>query len=279
MALVRMTSPFYDEGPILSGTMMNDLSKIRLPRIIVGVDESGDRNSKENRQSDFFTMTAFMVEEEFEDQARVILGGVKNLWRIQGQVHWVKHLQNKYRGRREILVGMLARLPGVQVIHVIVDKPALGGGARMTHDQHVQYNYITKLLHERIAQAARAWPGGERIAQVYYGLVGGIEPEETNRYLNHCAYHRDSFDIPWGNLFWPSRWSATSSRDILQIADLYSGIIGTAVRDGDASWLEQTRLQIYRKANGWTLGYGLKIYPKLNSLSGTDWIQRLRIVE
>lgn len=175
MAIVRVNKP------VLSGTAENTPAALRRPRVVAYVDESGDRNSGENRQSDYFTMTAVMVESEHEHQLRLVIEGAKAIWNIRGQLHWVKHLRGRRADRRETLCEILSVVPGVQVIHVILNKAMLLPETYLANNQEGSYNYASRLLLERIAHAADKWPGGARIAQVYFGLVGGVDPGEVAR--------------------------------------------------------------------------------------------------
>lgn len=73
-------------GPVLSGTMENTAEARRRKRLNVYIDESGDRNSKDNRQSDYFTMTAVLIEVEHDHQLRMQIEGAQ----VIGGVKWWK---------------------------------------------------------------------------------------------------------------------------------------------------------------------------------------------
>lgn len=246
--------------------------KAGFARVIAFVDESGDRNCGQDRQSDHFSMTAVVVAQEHEDALRAVILGHRALWRVTGQLHWVKHLKPRRHGRRELLVGALARLPGIRVIHVVVDKPALLDEATFRHDQASFYNWVAKLLLERIGEVAATWDGGERLARVYFGLVGGVDSAATDAYLNAAALAAvDPRDAGLrDNIEWPLKFQPTSSRDGLQAADQYSGILATAINHDDDRWFEMVRHQLHQR-HGDVVGGGIKIFPPGSSLFARSW--------
>lgn len=258
---LKLLQPSKLSGPFLNGTKVNTPEALRRRRVIAYIDESGERNSGVNRASDHFTMTAVLVAEEHEHQLQMQIEGAKKVWFIDGALHWVRHLKEKRADRRQILCQMLGAVPGVKVVHVILDKRELIPTTHMATDQRATYNYVAKLLLERIAFAANAWPGGPRVAQVYFGLVGGVHPGYVSQYLNHCACH-ESGAVPWDAVKWPLKFEATSSRAGLQAADMYSGMLWAALRHGDRRWFDLVHHQIYRSANGRIAGFGIKGYPR-----------------
>lgn len=166
---------------------------------------------------------------------------------------------------------MLALVPGVRVVHVVIDKTKLLAGSHMSSNQD---NFAAKLLLERVAYAAEGWPGGPRIAQVYFGLVGGVDPGYVARYLNHCAC-RSEGGVPWGAVKWPLKFEATSKFAGLQAADMYSGMLWAAVKHGDRGWLTCVHHQIYRSAAGKVAGFGIKAFPR-EAESELAWLCRDR---
>lgn len=108
-------------GPHLSGKARTDRSKTGLPRVLAFVDESGDRNCGPRRQSNHFTMTAVLIAAEDVDQLKITVGGLKALWGIAGELHWVQHARVSKTGRRDQIARVLGALPA-KVIHVVMDR-------------------------------------------------------------------------------------------------------------------------------------------------------------
>lgn len=241
------------------------------------IDESGDRNTSENRQSDFFSMSAVLVAEEFENDLRVAMAGIKSHFGASGAFHWKDHCRKRYANRRDLVARTLARVPGVQVIHVVLDKTRLRPESYIRHDQQVGYHWVAKFLMERIAWAADNWADGRRSAIVRFGVVGGVDHDETRQVLEYVeqasrrkgasAIHRS---IPWGSIIRPAEWNDTVRLDGLQAADAYSGILTAAVKDDCAKWLVMTRHQLFRRA-GVIEGYGLKTLPSTGHLAERTW--------
>lgn len=249
--------------PVLAGTMKNSDAASRRRRVNVYVDESGDRNSGSNRGSDFFTITAVMVEMEHDHQLRIVVEGAKAVWRLKEgrQLHWVEHLRARHEDRRRTLAELLAAVPSVCVVHVVLDKTALTPNSYLAREQAGAYNYALRYLLERVAYAADQWVGGARIADVSLGLVGGVDDRETMRYLNHVATHERG-TVPWDALRWPMKFRATSERAGLQAADVYSGMLWAALVHGDRRWFDLVHHQIYRSEAGQIRGFGIKVIPR-----------------
>ena len=180
---------------------------------------------------------------------------------VRGNRRWVKHLKSNQSARRRTLCEMLAVVPGVKVIHVILAKAQLREASHLATSQEVAYNYTAKLLLERVARASEGWVGGARIAQVYFGLVGGVDVRDVEAYLNHCASH-ETGSVPWDAVKWPLKFAATSRLSGLQAADMYSGMLWVALNHGDRQWLDLVHHQIHRSPGGKVLGYGIKDHPR-----------------
>lgn len=153
-------------GPVLSGRFDTPPETRALPRLRVYVDESGDRNFGATRGSDWFTMTAVMVPEEGDWDFRFVIGGLKYEFGLAptAMLHWKDHSRTRHKGRREYAATRLAAIPQVQLVHVLLHKPSIDANAHMRSSWAGAYNYATKLLLERVAQAAKAcrevpaWP-------------------------------------------------------------------------------------------------------------------------
>lgn len=259
----------FPDGPWLTGIMMTDPAKTHLPKVLAFVDESGDRNCDPNRQSDYFTMTAVLVAEEHQDDLKIAVGGLKSLWGIKKELHWVDHTRGAKASRKDRIAQILGQLP-LTIVHVVLDKTAVWEDSALRTQQSVQYNFATRYLAERIVTAAADWPGGERIAQVMFGLVGGVDDNRTRAYLNHVAAHTTNVPVPWTNMLWQPVWRPMHAHLGLQAADAYSGMLMAAVRYDDPTWLIATKHQLWRW-RGQIYQRGIKTMPTDRLLIHRPW--------
>lgn len=255
-------------GPFLSGTFHTPPANRRLPRLRVYVDETGDRNFGPSRQSDWFTMTAVILPEEQHEDLRFVAGGLRRVIGMpeDAMLHWVQHFKARRAHRRTTAAAWLARIPNLQLVHAVLHKPSVATDAHMRSAPDRAYSYTAKLLLERVANVAREWPTGPRLAQVRLGVVGGVDHAHTHRYLNHVAVHPRFGEraIPWGHLRWPLTWSQSADFDGLQIADIYAGMLHAAIHQPNGaspllSCAHQHRRSPYAARR--VLGYGVKVYP------------------
>jgi hypothetical protein len=248
--------------------------KKQLPKLHVFVDEYGDRNFKNNRESDWFTMTALIVEQEHVDHMRAVIAGMRTVYKIPpgGKLHWVEHFRKRQPVRRQTALSLLTSIPNVKVVNVLLHKPSIGGGARMRNDHARTYNMMTEYLLERVARAARDWPGGERIAKLYLGVVGGVDHRETLTYLHARACMGDA-RVPYGNLLWPLRWFNSAEWEGLQAADIFSGFLTSGVVDRDTSYFPHILKFVCKDSFGHHFGEGMKVFPNeaIEFISTEDW--------
>lgn len=241
------------------------IEKRRLKRINVYVDESGDRNFGKTRQSDYFTATAVMIEAENDQDLTYVIGGLKALFQVpqNEKLHWKKHLRQRDEWRRTYAFSRLRNLPGAKVATVTMHKPSLNSHY-LTTTHELSYNYVIKLLLERVVQAAKNWQGGERVAHVRLGVVGGVDHEVTKKYLHSCALHPRPHELetPWENMMWPPVWRQNGDYAGLQIADLYSGAFHCGQTAANTSHLETIKHQITVSEWGQIHGHGVKLYPQ-----------------
>jgi len=214
-------------------------------------------------------MTAVLIAKEDEDDLRIAVGGLKALWGIGGVLHWVDHTRGRKADRRTRIAQTLGALP-LTVIHVVLDKTSVWEDSALRTQQAVQYNYATRYLLERVVTAAQRWPGGERVAQVMFGMVGGVDSRSTLAYLNHVATHPTNVPVPWANMLWQPVWRPTHAHLGLQAADAYSGMLTAAVRDDKPACLVATKHQLFRYRNQ-LYGWGIKTMPDERLLIHRDW--------
>lgn len=247
-----------------------------LPLLHVFVDEYGDRNFKANRESEWFTMTALMVEQEHLDHLRAAISGMRQIYRIPegNKLHWVEHFREKHPARRRTALHMLSSVPGIRIANVLLHKPTVGANAKMRDDSARSYHMMTLYLLERIAKAAANWPRGERLAKVSLGVVGGVDHRQTLTYLHReAAKEGHTPRSPFGNLLWPFKWLDSAKFDGLQAADIFSGFLTAALVNGDASYYQKVLRLVTHDSRGNYLGEGMKIFPNeaIPLITGSQW--------
>ncbi|WP_158562743.1 DUF3800 domain-containing protein [Marinitenerispora sediminis] len=248
--------------------------KDSLPRLYVYIDETGDRGFAD-RSSAFFAMTALLVPEESDWLMRYATGGLRALIQTDKPLHWVEHFRRKHPERRIRAAEVLARLPDVSVLHVVADKATIHQDAGIRTNKDRFYNYLTKLVMERVALSAATWPGGPRSAIVRLGAVKQMDHKETLRYLELVRDRGSRFVVPWDHIKWPPKWLGTDW-DGIQIADLYAGMLHTAL-SGDvtdpscAALFVRCGHQIRRGPRGQLLGYGIEIVGDESFVTKRCW--------
>lgn len=248
----------------------------QLPKVEVYVDEYGDRGFSP-KASPFFAMTAVMVPEEHAAHMRVVASGLRAEIRTTKPLHWVDHFtpKPKHASRRQLAATLVAGIPGVSVTYVVAHKESMVGGEHLRSSQVAFYNYVTKLLLERVAYQAKGWPGGPRMAVCRLSSIKGTRDVDTIAYLEGVrTYGKTS--APMDFIKWPPSWHGPERYDGLQIADLYMGMMGSALsgRDQDlacAEGLLAHRGQIRRSAGGKVLGFGVKVYGDEAVLTDRAW--------
>ncbi|MBU4215278.1 MAG: DUF3800 domain-containing protein [Actinobacteria bacterium] len=247
-----------------------------LDRVEVYVDEFGDRGFT-TRSSPFFAMTAVMVPVESVPYMKVIAAGLRAQIRTDKPLHWVEHFtpKPKHAARRALAASLVAGIPGVTTIYVIADKATMIAGEHLRHDQDAFYNYVTKLLLERVAFAAKHWPRGPRLALARLSSIKGTRDVDSVEYLE-AVRDRGRTDAPMEFIKWPPTWHGPERYDGLQIADIYMGMMGAALTgdDGDlgcATHLLTHRHQIRRGPAGQVIGWGIKVYGDPLVLTRRAW--------
>ncbi|HEY3546248.1 MAG TPA: DUF3800 domain-containing protein [Propionicimonas sp.] len=248
----------------------------RLRRVEVFVDEYGDRGFG-LKASPMFAMTAVMVPEESVNHMRAVAGGLRSVIRTGKPLHWVEHFtpKPKHAERRALAAEMLAGIPGVVFLCVVADKATLEGSEYLKGDEDHFYNYVTKLLLERVAFQAKNWPGGARMALARLSSIRGTRERDSIEYLE-AVRDRGRTTAPLQYIKWPPHWYGPERYDGLQIADLYTGIIGNAISGAPteiecAAHLLRCRHQLRRGPRGQVLGWGVKVYGRDGFLTERPW--------
>lgn len=97
-----------------------DKSLNRLPHLEVFVDETGDRNFKPNRQSDWFAMAAVIVPHEHTDHVKAVVRVLRAYCSLPKDttLHWVEHCRRKNELTRLVVRDILTEFQRVKVVHV-----------------------------------------------------------------------------------------------------------------------------------------------------------------
>ncbi|WP_353707655.1 DUF3800 domain-containing protein [Cellulosimicrobium sp. ES-005] len=248
----------------------------RLPRVEAFVDEVGDRGFT-TKSSDVFAMVAVMVPQERVPDMKVVVGGLRHAVNTSKPLHWVDHFtpKPKHAARRRLASQWIAKIPDVKVVYVVAHKATLIASQHLRADRDLFYNYMTKLLLERVAYQARYWPGGQRLAVARLSAVKNMDHIESVDYLNGARRYQHT-RAPFENILWPPIWRGPDVFDGLQLADLYLGMLWCAIRGdhGDvdcAEMLLEHRHQLRRGPSGQVLGWGVKVFGDPAYLTKRIW--------
>lgn len=262
---MSVTPPFATPGRIA-----------RLPLLEMYVDEYGDRGFTQ-RSSDVFAMTAVLVPLERAPHMRVVAAGLRAEINTTKPLHWVEHFtpKPKHAWRRALAADMLAAIPDLKVVYVVAHKASLIASEHLRSDQDAFYHYVTKLLLERAAFAAKYWPGGPRKVAARLGHIKGMRDQDAVEYLERVRAGGRT-RAPLEHIVWPPKWYGPDRWDGLQIADLYTGMLTCAIRgahdDHDcARYLVAHRRQIRTGPQGQLLGWGIKMFGSAAFLTDRVW--------
>lgn len=255
-------------------------------RVNVYVDETGDRGIRPGA-SPFFAMTAVMVPTERDRDIRFTAAGLRAYLNTPERqpLHWTRHFKRKHHGRRTEAAERLAAMTSNSVIHVITDKKtALGDWDAESSEGEFFYHRTTRILLEQVAQASRGWNGGPRLAIVRLGTVKGMDHAGVLEFLARSRLESTPTPaVPWEYIKWPPVWRPASF-DGIQIADIYSGLLNSAL-SGDptdpscASDLLTCRRQLYRGGrDSDLLGYGVRVIGDERFVTGRSWWESWRSV-
>lgn len=256
----------------------------KLPRLEVYVDETGDRNFKANRQSDWFAMTAVMVPVEYVPHVNAVIRGLQHQLKVPAgrPLHWVEHCRKKSPERRKIVLDLLTGFLKLRVIHVAIHKPSIGQMAHMRRDSRGVYHWATNLLVERIGEVAARWDGGPRRARINFGVVGGFDHGKTMSYLNLRANDARAAgaDHAYDYLQWPFKWFEMGRYEGLELADAYSGFLTTAINESSHEFICRYARRIPVSRTGRPHGWGFKVFPDSGwqYIRNTAWWDEVELI-
>lgn len=236
-----------------------------LPLLRVYIDETGDRGFGSSA-SPFFGIGAVMVPDAHDAALRAVVQELRTRFGITGpQVRWTDHLRPRHHSRRKLAASLLAAVPEVKVVHVVLDKHHLPPNAEMRGDHQRAYSYTSRLLFERIAEAASNWNGGAHRAIVRVSHAKGIDHPSTIQYLTEvCPMEPTGYPVRWELVTCDIKVLGNKVLDGLQAADLHCGIFNAALQPDEFAQTSPEYLltcahQLHRNSAGKVLGYGIKV--------------------
>jgi hypothetical protein len=250
----------------------------RLPILRAYLDETGDRGFSLG-SSPLFGFCVVLVPDEHDPLLRQVIQGLRKDFGIANSdaVHWVEHLRLRNHDRRRHAAKQLAAVPDVRLIFALIDKPNVPANSGMRGDIVKTYNYASRLLFERMALTAQAWPGGARRVITKVSHVRGHDHAVSHDYITKTCPTSQSFvTVPWSLVTRNIQVAGAAAYDGLQAADLYAGMLNAAIspdKYGNTSpeHLQAVAHQLRRGPNGKVLDYGIKILGDKTIVTGQDW--------
>lgn len=222
----------------------------------IHVDETGDRGFS-SKSSPYFCLAACAFR---HSKAPAVIEAMEKLNLALGRpprqpIHAAKHLRT--HGKLMEAVERLAILP-VRVFYVILPKASTPSDATMRSDDHFTYNYLARLLLERMSWFAR--DAGVH-AQPVFAAVKRMGRQRLDSYIDHLHYRSTEIDWPWLKL--PVEVDHAKNRVGMQWADIAGRAIWKATtpsaeppRRIESAYLEALCLVIWRRRRLET--YGIK---------------------
>jgi hypothetical protein len=145
-----------------------------LPILRGYIDETGDRGFGSSAFKTF-GLCVVLVPDEDDSELRQAVRQLRADFNIDigKRLHWAEHLRARNHDRRRHAAKTLADVPRVSLIYAMIDKRQVPAQSRMRTDVVATYNYATRMLFERIAYAARDWPGGTRRTVIKVAHIRG----------------------------------------------------------------------------------------------------------
>ena len=107
---------------------------------------------------------------------------------------------------------------------------------------------------------------------VWFGQVRGLNHATTLDYFQNREWKLGRYD----KLACQPKWIPADKNSGIQLADLYAGILGAAMRednfgDYEPSYLEKIKHQIRKSDKGIICGYGIRALSKDNNPQSFKW--------
>lgn len=224
------------------------------------IDETGDRGYSA-KSSPFFAFAALVVADEADADMRATVSEIRRELKVPvgKALHWNEHIRSY--PRRQFACGKVAALQEVALNYVAVEKAAIPAASGMRIDHQLFYNYAAGLTMERILLGARHWPGGARDVKVIFGHVRGFDHRQTTSYFT--VKQASGSWVPWHLLRGPVLFDGQANWDGLQAADVYAGMLHSAICPDPYGGFEEAHLlrvrhQLRRDDQGRSWGFGFK---------------------
>ena len=196
----------------------------QLPTLGAYIDETGDRG-RGPKASPVFGMAAVIVEPTAEVAARLALQQLRSDFGTPATrpLSWKDDIKSNHP-RALHASTTLARVQGIKLIYVVVNKSLLSVGS-YGDDVTLFYNVTAYAVLQRVLWAATYWPGGRRQVAIRFGHVAHHDNRDTHRYFQMKS--RSDSKVPF-ELISSVNWTSATQFDMSQVADLYGGFLKEA---------------------------------------------------
>lgn len=234
----------------------------------VYIDESGDLGV--NRGTQWFALTAVIVDKDEEDSIRQTMSTIRSRLNIQNI-----HFRNiRDFSRKSFVVRELSRHNFVYV-NVLFDTSKFDRTKMNT--ERIAYNYICRYLIERVSWYLR---DTDRIGEIVLSSRGTSRDGELIEYIKNKLLNYDFNKI--SNRFTIVTSKPASSWDMLQLADVCATTTFLAVEKNSFGFVIPCFFRCLKNKlysyNGKTLGYGIKYFSD-NMEPAPNYYYGLRICD
>ena len=230
--------------------------------LLAFVDEIGDRGHSK-KSSEYFAMSAVIFSASSQQKVKDCIEALKTKLGInlKTPLHWRKHCHR--HDVRKYITEEIAKLNEIKVIYVISDKS-------ITPEDHIKfYNLVAAFTLERILEYTEEL--NTKVC-VRFGHVRGFNHLSTLDYFNKRNWRLYDFN----RLSDQPKWIPVDSNSGIQLADLYSGILGAAMipdRFGnyEAAYLQKIKHQIQKSSHHKIDDYGIRTISADNDPKSFKW--------
>ena len=230
--------------------------------LLAFVDEIGDRGYSK-KSSEYFAMSAVIFPTSTHQKVKDCITKIKTEFGVplHAALHWRKHCRmHEYR---KFAAMEVSKLENLTVIFVISDKKTV------PHDHTQFYNIVAAFTLERILKHTEKLG---TTTSVRFGHVRGFDHSISLNYFKNRNWQSNNYH----RLYEQPKWIPAVSNSGIQIADIYSGILGAAMlqdRFGnfEHSYLETIKHQIRKSSQGQISGYGIKAISLNNDPESFKW--------
>ncbi len=227
---------------------------------VVYVDEAGDRGWG-GRSSPVFVLSAVVVKRSDDQALRDTLDEINGaMGHKPGHVlHWAENVRE--HSDRKMVASRLATLPATFINIVLCKDSLIGSGTRLSSAE-AQYNYLVRLLLERVSWFMSANYGTPTLR---FAHVRRFKYENLHDYLDLLP-DRPNCNIKWWTLNNGQRpiIEQPQQRRGLQVADMLAGTVYAAVRhdrhgEQEPEYLRRLSTRLWTGPTNKLSTYGLKV--------------------